>query len=1660
MKNLANNHIAESILNAMDTVVNGAIRNLRYDQTLECIVVSNKKSKEGVYTVKSEDAQFEAYSNERYYVNDVVYVTVPQGDFNNQKFITGRKVDTVSLETTFNLKLPFDDFIGLRHLSYGFSLGERGFNANKRNEGSVLTDEELKDAEIVAAYEKTNLLWSWEKEENSAPTLETKLAIQVNVQSLLAHYHPLNGRYGLRLVVSGMTKNTETTSAQKIEQDIFFTNDDMYGNTYAYTTPYIQQKIFDISNLIAIDKIKIYFWQDHAFFDNQGNVIPSDVPANLIFSDLDVYLGMTADDINDERVILYTQDPIEYGANPSLNEEARAEVDTKTLEFAWVHRDYEKNEFVLVNSIEKLKQYGASIYWYHMEYGTEIDGTKAPERLGGVNWKYLEEEKDKFTIKVLPAIDKSKEKYKAIVHYPSNYTVSEPIVFNNIIDIESVNEALASNSKLIFKFLRPATAAEQAEFGENSEAYLYGNLIEDETIGHFFVYDENNICLSNSDMIQYSDIEYYIQIWINTEDENGVSQYIPLEAQSDDAVSWMPPYQLSMIEYFDALAEDDVIFGQLPDFANLRLITRKFRIRRFWDLKYQDNIISATCLHGGRTYYLNKEFLFGQSGSTGSEYTVRIILDSSSNYGIVKDTKFGIYAKVYDKDGLEVNDDTLTFSWKLLGPSIITKSGNEAWAANQESAWETSNKLGNINNYISGYVRNEYPPIFEVTVRNAADYPIVARRGFLLCNNANFLQTHNFFCPDRIEYKSDGSQPIYDNGEMYVETLGNKRLNGTWEMLGKHKELDENDKPFYASLDENEKHFTIKTTTYQQIGADGEFSKSYNTYRLTSKLNYDTITNRIAWYWIPEMATDYYYCLSYVDGDIWARQAIPIELNVYASSLVNSWNSDQLLIDEEHNAILSRMISAGAKDIDNRFTGVMMGDWGDFGDSSLDTPGLYGFIKGQQSFGFKTDGTGFIGLAGTGQIQFDGNQALISNVDKNFYINLNPMRYNGTNILSNERSYSPYFLYAKSKRTVETQNLNNIKFPLWTQPFKNDNENDYFVVDPNNGIYMSGGLYARYGAIGTTNPWIISDMGLTQTVGNQTIFLGDSSYNNGYCISVADSAGIVTGIKPNGFFFTKFGNIGGWMINDKAIYTGTEQGANGRVVLDSAGQLTFCNQKMIIDGVNGWIGIGRDSKPTAESHGVLIDAKGYISFQDGNTWIDGRNGNGYFGGRIILDSSNGTIYCNKNKLVTISNNEQLQAGLGTGQLFLSTMLLQGLGSSNQYSFSSNAVETVETAGQTLTYGEKSYVIGGDDTVTVSSYELNLDGFSYISATKTSKDIGVKQELIIGDSLKIGAENGTVILEPNQVGYLTGTWHINAAQFVGQNMYMIGTNNSIDGLVATQPWVESFVSKLNGMLNKQNGAINKVAESTANAIKKSMKNIIVIGKPYDIFNRLYIEWTTRDGNTHTQDSDTYAVYPNETHCQYLSQCFRMAGGYLYVDNTTGKVSVPDTTETAFPIFTTNPSFSISDSGVVSLSLTIAGNKLSSANFKLAETAFFKTWAISAGNNNIIFSTSSSTNTIYTAIKTRDGELHTDQSIKISVNENGSSSTVTTSVGLSISLSGVYNSGYTAGRSDGYGAGYDVGRTVGYNEGYKAGKADAEKDDSSSSSTTDGPNSENT
>ena len=119
-------------------------------------------------------------------------------------------------------------------------------------------------------------------------------------------------------------------------------------------------------------------------------------------------------------------------------------------------------------------------------------------------------------------------------------------------------------------------------------------------------------------------------------------------------------------------------------------------------------------------------------------------------------------------------------------------------------------------------------------------------------------------------------------------------------------------------------------------------------------------------------------------------QPLPVQQFKYDSAVLNQWNGE-LQIDEDNNYILSSMLGAGIKNSDNTFSGVLMGDVGrktSSGSISNQKLGLYGYHEGVQSFGFKVDGTAFLGKAGAGRIEFNGNEGLISSADGSMIINL------------------------------------------------------------------------------------------------------------------------------------------------------------------------------------------------------------------------------------------------------------------------------------------------------------------------------------------------------------------------------------------------------------------------------------------------------------------------------------------------------------------------------------------------------------------------------------------------------------------------------------------------------------------------------------------------
>lgn len=106
----------------------------------------------------------------------------------------------------------------------------------------------------------------------------------------------------------------------------------------------------------------------------------------------------------------------------------------------------------------------------------------------------------------------------------------------------------------------------------------------------------------------------------------------------------------------------------------------------------------------------------------------------------------------------------------------------------------------------------------------------------------------------------------------------------------------------------------------------------------------------------------------------WAQPLVMYQ-DVYSSSLINSWDGS-LTVDEENGTIMSSMLGAGYKDAENRFNGVLLGNVSSKADGYAGT-GLFGYNEGYQSFGFRSDGTAFLGKSGRGRIEFDGNQGSI-----------------------------------------------------------------------------------------------------------------------------------------------------------------------------------------------------------------------------------------------------------------------------------------------------------------------------------------------------------------------------------------------------------------------------------------------------------------------------------------------------------------------------------------------------------------------------------------------------------------------------------------------------------------------------------------------------------
>lgn len=123
-------------------------------------------------------------------------------------------------------------------------------------------------------------------------------------------------------------------------------------------------------------------------------------------------------------------------------------------------------------------------------------------------------------------------------------------------------------------------------------------------------------------------------------------------------------------------------------------------------------------------------------------------------------------------------------------------------------------------------------------------------------------------------------------------------------------------------------------------------------------------------YYSNEQRGAIYYSFNNVD---FYCQPIIFTQNLFSEKLLNAWDGASLQIDDKNSTVLSAQIGAGLKDSDNKFTGVLMGQYVsrknvNLGPSSQ--TGLLGFNKGESTFGLLDSGDVYFGSSGLGRIEF------------------------------------------------------------------------------------------------------------------------------------------------------------------------------------------------------------------------------------------------------------------------------------------------------------------------------------------------------------------------------------------------------------------------------------------------------------------------------------------------------------------------------------------------------------------------------------------------------------------------------------------------------------------------------------------------------------------
>ena len=950
----------ENVLQAIEIIADKKLRDTSFDKTIQATVVDASKAKDGIYTVFNGGTNFIAYSSETgYKKNDSVMVTIPEGNYDNQKIIISKSVkNDKGDDSPLIYHSPLNNFINVSNnvITEDTSIS---LLANKTCSWDITEDNflnSLKDSN----KNKPIFIAQQDIEANAG---YTHIGLRADFSTTLGVYDVISGNYGLALVVEfaqDINEIQEDSNRDNIDlkkaKVFLLDSNSFFGNIYNSSIGHTQEILLDISEYASnpIIRITLYPYQRNNFKtinnENVNDKYSTNEPDNIFIKNCYIGLGIISDSFVADRAQLYTINTNIYSSTDS----------EKNITLSWLHKDSEQNIATAIYEDNFPEEY--EINWYRYTLGKP-----KPDNFVGAHWEkyqngedWLSNLKNKMTRIFIPRQNYQREMVKVVIS-KNNVKIAE----TPILELTNQQKVPDPNTAELLRKQAGALAIKIRDDGEQGNYYVYnktGHLMDsaDKTRTLQAVYDENQ------SIINYKN---------------------PLDLEGCTSITWRFPLEGMIIPIIDMddgkLIEinqeflennnsisDSNITIELEESNSVKMITISSSKKEslsidshLTSIKYK---LKSNLLHPGTRSYVylqivknnviytaSTAMLFSTFGTSGSGYTISIEWNNDINYPVFNVAKENeqLTGRIILRDSNQQivsleSTNQYVGTWHLLSNS---SEGKNYFLDSPVITGDQITIEKNNNALLDNTTMNQLY-ILKIVLENFGDYKLTAYFPVALKYEENGIKIQSYEGPTTIRYASDGTIDFY-NGICKLNCSGPRfiSLGYSWKTISNSLTIENS---IFPKFDQDENKI-LPCPIYYSDTETALFGIQYRRKRFGAS-----------------------------DTPLWT-QPIYIYRDNYPSTTLNEWDGKDIKLNSEEGIIIAHGFAAGKKDKDNTFSGVVLGDWSltDSEGALTKNTGIYGFYQNKMSYAFKDNGTAFIGSDAAGRINFDGNEGTIESAD-------------------------------------------------------------------------------------------------------------------------------------------------------------------------------------------------------------------------------------------------------------------------------------------------------------------------------------------------------------------------------------------------------------------------------------------------------------------------------------------------------------------------------------------------------------------------------------------------------------------------------------------------------------------------------------------------------